>query len=79
MVTRYTSRLENLGAPLWVRGLGVVVLALILLVNLGFVTISWAPHGGARIYAMLALLWVLALVALLFLRRLWRTTVSPRR
>jgi len=55
------------------------VLALILAGNLALITFSLAPQGGTRIYAMLAFLWILALVALLFLLRHWRTTVSPRR
>jgi hypothetical protein len=31
MATRYVSRLEKFGTPPWLRGLGVLVLALILL------------------------------------------------
>jgi membrane protein YdbS with pleckstrin-like domain len=77
MATRYVSRLEKLGAPRWMRGLCVVVLALILVGNLAFITLSWAPHGGTQIVAVLACLWILALVALVFLLRLWRATVSP--
>lgn len=79
MATRYVSRLEKLGALPWVRSLGVVVLALILVGNLALITVSWAPHGGARVYAMLATLWILALIALRFLLRLWRATVSSQR
>jgi predicted membrane channel-forming protein YqfA (hemolysin III family) len=79
VVTRNVSRLEKLGAPPWVRGLGVVLLALILVGNLAFITFSWVPRGGARVYAILVFLWILALVALLFLLRLWRATVSPER
>lgn len=72
MATQNVARLEKLRTPPpWVRGLYVAVLALI--------TFSWAPQGGTRIYAKLAFLWILSLVALLFLLRLWRTTVSPRR
>jgi hypothetical protein len=79
MATQNSSRLEKLRTPPpWVRGLYVAVLALILIGNLALITFSWAPQGGTRIYAMLAFLWILALVALLFLLRLWRTTVSPR-
>jgi predicted membrane channel-forming protein YqfA (hemolysin III family) len=79
MVTRYVSRLEKLGVPPWVRGIGVVVLVLILVGNLALITFSLAPRGDARVYAILVFLWILALVALLFLLRLWRATVSPRR
>ena len=80
MTAKNVSRLEKLRTPpSWVRGLYVAVLALILVGNLALITISLAPQGGTRIYAMLAFLWILALVALLFLLRLWRTTVSPRR
>jgi hypothetical protein len=80
MVTGNVSRLERLRAPPpWVRGLYVVVLALGVVGNFALITFSWAPHGGARIYALLAFLWILALVALLLLLRLWRATVWPRR
>jgi hypothetical protein len=79
MVTRNVSRLEKLGAAPWVRGLGVATLALILVGNLALITLSWAPRGGARVDAMLVFLWILALIALLFLLRLWRAIVSPRR
>ena len=79
MATRYVSRLEQLGAPPWVRGLGVVVLALILVGNLALITVSWAPRGSGRVYAVLATLWILALIALRLLLRLWRATVSPKR
>jgi hypothetical protein len=72
MASQNVLRLEKLRTPPpWVRGLYIAALALI--------TFSWAPQGGTRIYARLAFLWILALVALLFLVRLWRTTVSPRR
>ncbi len=79
MATRYVSRIEKLGALPWVRGLGVVVLALILVGNLALITVSWVPHGGSQVYAILATLWMLALIALRFLLRLWRATVSPDR
>jgi hypothetical protein len=80
MATQNVSRLERLRTPPpWVRGLYIAALALILVGNLALITFSWAPQGGTRIYAKLAFLWTLALVALLFLLRLWRTTVSPRR
>jgi hypothetical protein len=78
MDTRYLSRLEKLGAPRWMRGLGVVTLALLLIGNLAFITLGWAPRGGARIYATLAFLWILGLVALVFLLRLWRATFARR-
>jgi hypothetical protein len=78
MVTRYVSRLEKMGAPPWVRGLGVAVLAVGLVGNLALITFSWAPHGGARVYAIVALLWILALGALVLLVRLWRATVSRK-
>ena len=80
MATQNVSRLEKLRTPPpWVRGLYVVVLALILVGNLALITFSWAPQGGTRIYLKLGFLWILALIALLFLLRLWRTTVWPRR
>ena len=80
MATQNASWLEKLRTPpTWVRGLYVVVLALILVGNLALITFSWAPQGGPRIYALLAFLWILALVALLFLLRIWRVTVSRRR
>jgi hypothetical protein len=79
MVTRNVSRLEKLGAPPWMRGLGISTLALILVGNLALITFSWAPQGGTRVYAILVFLWILALIALLFLLRLWRAIVSPRR
>jgi hypothetical protein len=79
MATRYVSRLEKRGAAPWVRGLGIVVLALIVVGNLVLITFSWSPRGGVRVYGALAFLWVIALVALLFLVRLWRATVSSQR
>jgi hypothetical protein len=79
MVTRYVSRFEKIGAPPWVRGLAVAVLALIVVGSLALITFSWAPHGDGRAHSILVFLWVLALVALLFLLRLWRAIVSPRR
>ena len=79
MVTRNVSRLAKLGAPRWVRGLGVATLAVILVGNLAFITLSWFSRGGPRVYAALVFLWILGLVALVFLLRLWRVTVSVRR
>jgi hypothetical protein len=79
MATRYVSLLEKTGAPLWVRSVCIVALALILLGNLALITVIWAPRGGARVYASLLILWTLALVALGFLLRLWRAMVSPPR
>jgi hypothetical protein len=78
MVTRYVSRFEKLRWPRWARGLGIVALALILVGNLALITLSSVPGSGARVYAMLAILWILALIALGFLMRLWRATVSSR-
>ncbi len=75
MVNRSISRLEKLGAPPWLRGLAVVMLMFIILGALTLFTLSWVPHGG-RVYATLAFLWILALIALLFLARRWRATVS---
>ncbi len=66
-------------APVWVRGLCLVMLALILLGNLAVITFSVAHQGGAPVHAILALLWILALVALFFLLRLWRAMISPKR
>lgn len=79
MVTRNVSRLEKLGAPPWVRGLVIVVLALMPLGSLVFVTFTRAPQGGTYVYLKLMILWIVALIALALLRRLWGTTVSPRR
>jgi hypothetical protein len=79
MVSRYVSRFEKLGAPRWVRGFGAVMLALILAGNLALITVSWAPRGGARAYAGLGTLWILALIALRFLLRLCRAMVSSQR
>jgi hypothetical protein len=80
MVSRNVSRLERLRTPPpWVRGFYVVVLALGVIGNFALITFSWASHGGARNYALLAFLGILAIVALLFLLRLWRATVRPRR
>lgn len=76
MVTRYVSRFEKMGAPLWALRLGVAVLTLLLAGNLALITLNWAPHGGARAYAILAFIWILALGALAFLVRLWRAAVS---
>lgn len=77
MTTQNVSWIEKLRAPpSWLRGLYVAVLALILLSDLALITFSWAPQRGARIYSLLALLWILASVALIFLLRLWRTTIS---
>jgi uncharacterized membrane protein len=77
MNSRIVSRLDKWGAPPWVRRLCVVVLALILVGNLALITVTWAPLGGARIGAILALLWILALVALVFLMRLWLRKDTP--
>ena len=80
MVIRNVSRLEKFRTPpLWVRGLYVVVLAMGVVGNFALIAFSWASHGSARNYALLAFLGILALVALLFLLRLWRATVWPRR
>jgi len=77
MATQNASWIEKLRAPpRWVRGLYVAALALILLGNLALITFNW---GGTRIYVTLSFLWFLALVALLFLLRIWRATFSPRR
>ncbi len=58
------------------RGLGVVVLALILVGSLALITVIWAPRGGGRVYATLATLWILALIALRSLFRLWRAILE---
>jgi hypothetical protein len=79
MVTRYLSRLEKLGTPPWVRGICVVALGFILLDNLALITFIGAPGGIVHRYAILVFLGILALVALLFLLRLWRAMVSPQR
>ena len=81
MVTQNVSRLEKLRTPpRWVRGLYVAVLALILVGNLALITLgAGLLRRLPRIYALLAFLWILALVALLFLLRIWRVTVSRRR
>ncbi len=68
MVTRNISRLEKLGLPLWVRGLSVAMLMLIVLGTLTVNSLRSLPHGG-RVYGTLAFLWMLAIVALLFLLR----------
>jgi hypothetical protein len=78
MGTQKLYRRGLLRAPPWVRGVAVSVLALILVGNLVLITFSWAHQGGTRIYALLAILWILALVGILFLLRLWRAIVLPR-
>jgi hypothetical protein len=54
-----------------------MMLALILLGNLAIITLKAAHRGAA--YAIVALLWILSLVALFLLRRLWLATISARR
>jgi hypothetical protein len=76
MVERYTSNLERLGAPAWVRGAMVGVLAAILLGILGFVTYSqWSGAAPGRMIR-LALLWVLGLVGCVILARLWSAVTN---
>jgi hypothetical protein len=78
MVTRYVSRLEKIGAPPWTVCLGVAVLALILAGNLPLITFRWAPHGAGLVYAVLALLRILALGALVLPGCLWSAAVSRK-
>jgi membrane protein YdbS with pleckstrin-like domain len=75
---RVTTQGSQLGVPAWVRRVGVAVLALFIVSNLALITFSWAHRGGARTYMALAILWVLATIALMFLSPLWRATVSGR-
>jgi hypothetical protein len=77
MINKSVSRLEKHGAPPWLRGLGVAVVMLITLGTLTILTLCWVPHG-VRVYATLAFLWILGLLALLFLARRWRATASSR-
>ena len=80
MATQNVTRLEKLRTPpTWVRGVYVALLALAVVGNLALITLSWAPQGGTRIYAVLVFLWILAVGALFFLFRIWRATVWPGR
>ncbi len=76
MIHRSVSRLEKHGAPPWLRGLGAVVVMLITLGTLTINTLRWVPHG-IRVYATLAFLWILGLLALLFLARRWLNWMGP--
>jgi hypothetical protein len=76
---RYISRLEKLGAPPWVRGLGVVVLAVGLMGNLVLITVALTHPFGTRHTAVLAVLWVFGLAGLAMLVQLWKTMVTGSR
>ncbi len=78
MGTRYTSRLEKIGTPLWVRGLAVVMLAVIVVADLAIITLIWTPHSDARKYVVPVFLSVLSLVALVLLACLWRAQFRGR-
>ena len=79
MNTRYRSRFEEWNARPWVRGLSVVVLAVILSGNAVAITIARLHRDGGHIDFFLGLIWLLSLVGLAVLVRLWRATVTPRR
>lgn len=71
------GRPERWVPPVWVRSACVMMLALILLGNLAIITFTAAHRDAA--FAIVALLWILSLVALFLLRRLWLATISARR
>ena len=74
MPRRYISLAERWGVPAPIRGAAVVLLAALLLGNLGFITYFMWPTLDPRQTAWLALMWLLGLVGLLGLFRLWRAT-----
>jgi uncharacterized membrane protein len=70
--SRYVSRFEKLGVPRWVRGLAVAALAIIIVSALALISITWASRGGVSSDVILGILWIIGLVGLGFLVRLWR-------
>jgi hypothetical protein len=72
MMYRHYSQAQQLRASARVRTVAVVVLALFVVGNLGLIGFSWDARGNSRVHLMLMLLGLLACIALLSLRRLWR-------
>jgi len=75
---QYRSRLHRLGAPPWLRGVFVLILAAILIGNLVFFTLGLLGSSSSRRYVVLCVVWIIAIVGLVLLVRLWRAMV-PRR
>ncbi len=74
----YVSHLHRLGAPAWLRGVAVLGLALILVGNLILVSMGLVGDSSPRRYVILCFVWVIAIVGITLLARLWRAMV-PRR
>ena len=74
---QYVSRLQKMGVPRWARGLAILFLAAALVGNLALYTLSTMREGGGRHSVSIALLWLLCIIGLVMLVRLWRATVMP--
>jgi hypothetical protein len=74
----YVSHLHRFGARAWLQKVAVLVLFLFVTVNLILVSIglvgSSRPHG----YRTLFLVWVMGIIGLVMLARLWRELVRQR-
>lgn len=79
MATENVSRMTKYGAPSWLRGVCVAALAFFLIGNLILISFAWVHRDGAKSYAKLAFLGILALIALVILARGWRSAVAPWR
>ena len=75
MPSEYITHAERLGVPPWLRGAGVVVLGASLIGNLGVITYSmWSDSRPAATIGLVGL-WVLGIVGVGILVRLWKATV----
>jgi hypothetical protein len=67
---QYTTQLQRLGAPSWIRWIAVIGLGSILFLNLGVITFVWSHDAGGAQKRLLAVLWLVALAAGVLLIRL---------
>jgi hypothetical protein len=74
----YVSHMHRFGARKWLRNVAVLTLFLIVIVNL--VLISIGLLGGSRSHGYLPffLVWVMGIIGLVMLARLWRAMVRQR-
>jgi uncharacterized membrane protein len=72
------THIDRLKAPTWLRCAMILALVAILLANLIIGTFGLLSQPNPRRYIVLGIVWVIGIVGLVLLARLWRTMV-PRR
>jgi hypothetical protein len=79
MAARYVSKLERWGAPPWLRGLVLLILAGLVVTYVGVITAYALSEPVPRRYHLLGLVWPIGIVALVILFRLWQVVVPAGR